>query len=772
MDYQSYSPRHEDFEAAPRRAASVHPPIEHTLLANSNEIVHENGVSLLGEYWYIVRRHIWILITITILGVLAGVSFSWSQVRIYRAHALMEIQGLNDNFLNIKDISPVAELPYGNVVDDIQSQIKILQSRTLLQRVLTRLHIRGPEDLGHNTGRTTTWGKAPDFGTPGSPSSRELANRIATRNLSIRGVGRTRMIEISYEATDPKAAAVFVNTLTDEFITYDIEVRQQMSRRTNEWINGQLEDIRRKLAASEDALKDYARRSGLVILSETTNVSEDKLRRLQEETTRAQADRFVKESRYEIAKNSVPEALPDVLNDALLKDYQSQLTALQRQKAELSTAFTPEYSKLSRINAQIKSLESALQSHRSALLQQIRNQYEEAVGREKLLAANYAKETGNLVQEGAKTVTYALLKRDLDSNRLLYDAMLQRTKTAGVASGMHASNARIIDEALPSLDPVKPHTSLNIAISFLGSLMAGLLVITMRERGDHTIRRPGELRNYLSIGELGVIPSASKYRAMLPSGVERPRTTEVIPLTPESKNKAILSMPAIKKRNRLALITSAQEHSALAQSFWTVVASIRFSHKATRQPRLLVVASPNPGEGKTTVASNLAITLAGLQDRVLLIDGDPHRPRLHEVFGLSDTDGFTDLLKGTSDGSPPKLMSVVQKTDIPGLFVLSAGTQRGNNSLLRTARLMDVLNEARVHFNTIVIDTPPILGLADARVLSRCADGVILVARTGVTTRESAIVSHRRLAEDGAHVLGTILNDWDSRSVTRGYYGY
>jgi capsular exopolysaccharide synthesis family protein len=750
---------------------NVRPTVEGSAITQPDDFVYEVGGSLLGEYWHIVRRHIWILIAIALVGVLGGVIFSWLQVRTYRAQALIEIQGLNDNFLNIKDISPVAEWSFANIVDDVQSQIKIIQSRSLLQRVIRRLNIRGPEDLGHNTGQMITLGKASD--PPEPTSSRDLALSIASRNLSIRGVGRTRMIEIAYEATDPNAAAEFVNTLANEFIAYSIDLRRQTSQGTNEWINGQLDELRRKLTASEDALKNYAKRSGLVILSETTNVSEDKLRRLQEEMTRAQADRIVKEARYEIAKNAAPDALPDVLNDALLRDYQSKLTILQQQRAELATAFTPEYSKVERVTAQISSLELTLQLRRSALLQQIRNQYDEALGREKLLTANYAKETEHLSEEGAKTINYALLKRDLDSNRQLYDALLQRTKAAGVASDMRASSARIIDPAVPQRRPIKPNTALNTAIAFLGSIMAGLFVVALRERGDHTIRRPGELRNYLSIGELGVIPSADKkHRVTLPYSGGRSRNAEVMTMALARQKKTTSFLPVLRKRDRLALIASVQEHSPLAQSFRSVLASIRFSDVGGSPPRVLVVASPNTGEGKTTIASNLAITLVGVYDRVLLIDGDMHRPRLHDVFGLSNTNGLTDLLKRTNDASSrPRLLEVIQETDIPGLFVLPAGSQSAN-SLLRTAGLMDLLSEAKVHFNTIVIDTPPILALSDARVFGRCADGVIFVARTGITTRQAATVAHRRLADDGIHVLGTVLNDWDPRSSPDGYYGY
>ena len=222
----------------------------------------------------------------------------------------------------------------------------------------------------------------------------------------------------------------------------------------------------------------------------------------------------------------------------------------------------------------------------------------------------------------------------------------------------------------------------------------------------------------------------------------------------------------------IQLTTAAQEHSALAQSFRSVLASIRFSDASGKEPSVIVVTSPNAEEGKTTIASNLAITLAEAHMRVLLIDGDIHRPRLHHMFGLSNTAGVTDLLAVDLDAPRPTLMETVQETKIPGLFLLSAGTHEAHNSLLQPAGLMQLIREAKIHFNRIVIDTPPVLELADARLLGRCADGVILIARAGTTTRQSAMIAHQRLTDDGIHVLGTILNDWDPKLSPGAYYRY
>ena len=367
-----------------------------------------------------------------------------------------------------------------------------------------------------------------------------------------------------------------------------------------------------------------------------------------------------------------------MVEDTLLRDYQSKLTSLQQQQAELLTQFTPEYNKVERIAAQIKSIEAALQQRRAEMLQQIRNQYEEAINRETLLQGNYAKETEDLSQEGAKAVTYGLLKRELDSNRALYDAMSQRTKVAGLVSNIRASNAQIIDSAVPHRAPVSPNTLMNTLTAFLGSVLLGFAVVALRERSNRTIRRPGEMRNYLNIVELGVIPRSDRRRLSLPYAGRRGNVEMAGPL-PDPEHERPSS--GMLRRSSSAVIASAQKDFELAESFQSVLASLLFSGTISTHSSVIVITSPNPKEGKTTIASNLAIALAGVKGSVLLIDGDMRRPRLHEIFNLSRSAGLADLLERTPDVPEPTLRDSVQDTNVPGLFVLPAGERRASTSI-------------------------------------------------------------------------------------------
>jgi succinoglycan biosynthesis transport protein ExoP len=758
--------KYEQFPVQRRRTSpperSVTPPSDHDRWLAADDVVYQSDGTVIGEYWHRTRRHLWIIVLIAALGTLSGIAYSWWQIPTYRADATIEIQGMNDNFLNMKEVTPTTPWSFAN--DDIQSQIRIIQSRPLLERVIAKLKIAAPEDLGRAPGQTASPRRPTDAGRTHYASDRDKAVDTVLRNLAVRGIGRTRMVEIAYTAPNPDQAAKFVNTLTDEFVAYNVEVRGQMNRQTREWIDGQLEELRKQLTASEDALRAYAKRSELVILDEKNSVSQDRMRRLQEEMTRARADRIEKEARYAVAKQASPESIPDLLKDDLFREYQSKLAALNQQRADLATAYTPEYSKIKRITAQITSLEAALKLYRTAQIERVRNQYDEAVRRENLLSENLARETENLVEEGGRSIHYGVLKREVDSNRELYVAMLQRTKEAGMASALRASNIRVIDAAVPPARPSNPGMVLNAAVGLVGGLMLGMLLVAVRERGG-TIWRPGELRTWLNIVELGVIRSAKRGLSGYGRHLRYPRFSG-------SSSDPGLSPPGLERglRNNGGLITSAQEYSAMAQSIQSVLASISFSDARQRQPGVVVVTSPNAGEGKTTVASNLAVSLATMGERVLLIDGDIHSPRLHDLFGVPNTAGLTDLLDAIPGTAGRTLLDAVRDTHVPGLFLLTAGTNR-TSSLFQSRDLSRVIAEARTHFKAIIIDTPPMLQFADARVLGRCADGVILVARSGVTTRAAARAANQRLVDDNINVLGSILNDWDPKYSPGWYVG-
>jgi capsular exopolysaccharide synthesis family protein len=765
----------------------------------AREYLEDASPGGLLEYWNILRRRKGAVFLFAFLGILLAVLFTLPQTPVYQARASLEIQSLNQDFMNTKQVNPVSEAP-DYFSNDIQTHIKLLQSDTLLDRVSAKLAQSRPGDPAPPPSRIFAWRHALNLSEPQPVDARKQALALAAASLKLRAAGQTRVVEILCDSTDPRLAADFVNALGNEYIDQSMEARWQMNQRTSEWLTRQLEDVRIKLERSEDQLERYARQSGLLFTGdkEKQNVSDEKLRQLQQELSKAQADRISMQSRYEMAQGAEPDSLPDVLNDNSLRDYQSKLTDLRRQEADLSATYRPEYAKVKKVKAQIVALETALVRERKAIIERIRNDYEQAQRREKLLGASYATQATLVTAESEKSIQYNILKREVDTTRSLYEGMFQRVKESAIASAMRASNVRIVDlAAVPKL-PYKPSLPVNGMLGLLGGLFLGVAFVVMRERADRTIQAPGDAQFYLNLPELGVIPEANSHTRRI---IYRPTPKKNLPaaqtlgqaLAPANRNGASASVPQhsvvsqnsdvglIDDRpsapvalpspftNRIELITHQRKRCIAAESFRVVLASILFSGENGSRPRVLVLTSASPSEGKTTVTSNLAIALAEIHRKVLLIDADMRKPRMHDIFQVPNTRGLSTVLQQRTL-SEESLEGVVCETAIPNLFVLPTGPTAAS-SLLYSQVLPEMLKRFKKEYDMVLIDTPPMLQMPDARVVGRQADAVVMVVRAGQTTRDAAIAVRERLAEDGTRVLGTILNDWNPKQSPNGYYG-
>lgn len=724
------------------------------------------------EYWNILRRRKATVLLIALLGVILGILFTLPLTPVYRARASVEIQGINENFLNMRDVNPTtSEMPYAPELD-LQTQVKILQSQSLLERVIAKLKLESQPFAGDGPTRIDQWRVALHLGAPNPILSHEDLLRETARKLSVRTQASTRIVEILYDSTNPQLAADFANAMATEYIDQNLESRWQSNQRTSDWLKRQMQDLKTKLEASEDQLQIYARSAGLTFTGEKENVTEQKLKQLQEELSRAQADRISRQSRYELARSASPEALPEVLDDTVLKDYQVKLTDLRRQMAELGAALTPANPKVVKMQAQIVSLESALERTRGNIVRRIRNEYESAQRRESLLASDYSAHTRFIADQATKVNHYNLLKRDVDTTRQVYESMFQRVKEAGIASALRASNIRVVDSAELPRSPDRPSLMIDSLIGLLAALFVGCVFVIQRERADHRIQEPEELGSYLGVPELAVIPSGEAGSRKLLMGAGRGQTHNG-----SSATKAPLELSLNGRKpareplaaDMLAVAAWQRKPSVFAESFRSALTSIMFSGENGNRPRVLVISSPNPGEGKTTVATNLAIALAEIELRVLLIDGDLRKPRLHEIFGLENSGGLSDCLR-TVPGCAGS--GLVQPTDIPKLFVLPSGAA-SQTYLLYSQRLADLLATARKEFDMVLIDTPPMLQMPDARVLARQADAAILIVRADQTTRAAVTLAAQRFEQDGTRILGTILNDWDPKKAhSRSYAKY
>jgi capsular exopolysaccharide synthesis family protein len=419
---------------------------------------------------------------------------------------------------------------------------------------------------------------------------------------------------------------------------------------------------------------------------------------------------------------------------------------------------------VTKVQAQISDLEAAIEKERRSVVQRLQTDYDAAAFLERLLAKTNARQLGTLQSEAAKESEYNMLKRDVDSTQQLYDDVLRKANEAGVASAMRATNIRVIDPARPPFRPHSPNLPLNLAAGLLCGLIVGSGTAVFRERST-IVRRPGDAMA-LNFLELGVIPSASHARRL------------------GHPWRALLG--ASQPRSELALATSQDKSNLFNESFRWALTSILFSagldNGSGRQVadgrvgrplrgRVLVVSSAEAMEGKTTVLSNLGIVLAQTNRRVLLVDADLRKPRLHEVFDLPNTGGLTDCLRAPGATA---LEALMQPTRVDGLWLMPSGpTGDGVAQLLYSANLNTLLRRLRREFDLVLVDSAPMALFPDGRLLGRLSDGVVLVMRANRARTDVLNALRSQLLQDEIPLLGTILNDWRlDGSQLRTYGGY
>jgi capsular exopolysaccharide synthesis family protein len=718
------------------------------------DTIDENPSFSLLDYWDAIRRYKFVVLAFVLVGAIGALLLSFLQTPMFRAHTSLEVEDLNENFQNLKDADPTAaQAPAAESY--FQTQVKILQSREMIDLVIDKLNLM--QRMAPHKHFWSAWihrNSGPD-----PALQRQQVVDAVQKSLTVQAWGEARTAEIFYDSADPRLASDVANTLVQTFIDESREIRWNSTQNTAEWLTAHLRELSKNLESSENRLQEFARSTGIILSSERQdvaehNVSEDRLKQIQEELSRAQADRTQKQAEYETIKSTPIESLSPTLNNPALQNYLVKMADLKSQLANLSATYTPEHYKVRQVQAQIADLQKAIDTERAGILRHTRDDYQAAQKREDMLAAAYSQQAKSVSDMAGKTIQYENLQHEVSTNRELYDALLLRIKQAGLAAAMRSSNVVVVDKAQPPVLPYRPNFPMNTALGLLTGLFVGVGFVLVRDRFNRNIEAPGISQAYLRLPELGVIPAAklaSHRFAWFPPSTK-------VPLR-------------LKARGQNG---TSQEHATLAEAYRATLTSILLPTVNGEGPRVLVLTSPDPGAGKTTVTSNLGMATAEIGRRVLLVDADLRRPRLHRLFEIPNSFGLTDILRITTPLEEIPVSQLVRQTKIPGLCLVPSGpTTDGLSSLLYSPRLTEFLQRVAKEFDLVLIDAPPMLHFADARVLGRHSDGVILVLRSGQTKRDAAMLARQRFDEDGTCVLGTILNSWDLKSFRSPYaYAY
>ena len=445
---------------------------------------------------------------------------------------------------------------------------------------------------------------------------------VAMSTFEARPVNRTKLIELTCESTSPDVAAQFLNSMAAEFSDDGSRSRMQTAQRTSEWLAGQIEETKSKVSEAEEHLRDFVQASGNVFAGpgQEVTLEDTKLIQLKGELAKIQAERIAKQTRYELTRNNPPESLGEVLDNGVLRGYQSQLEALKRDKAALETVYTSKHEKVRKLDAQIGSVQKAYENESNSVVLRIKNDYEASLRQEKLLAAAYGGQSQRVGSEAGKAAQYAALKREVDTQRTMYQGLLVQQNEANMSSSVPINPIRVVEPSTAAETPYTPRPILNISFgSLFGVVLAGGLVF-LRARMDRSIKSPGASRRLFNAPELGVIPNLGQ------NGNALAKTSW--------RGAKARALNGAREDPATALAAWQSGPAFIAESFRGTLASILRNQALGKTQKIIMITSPGPAEGKTTVVQNLGIALAETGRRVLLVDADFRRPHLHREFSL------------------------------------------------------------------------------------------------------------------------------------------
>jgi capsular exopolysaccharide synthesis family protein len=709
---------------------------------------HEQNTVL--HYWQIVRKRKWVVLaTFVIVFTLSAIA-TLSETRLYQATSKVAIFPEVPNVLGFKDAENSSPDDYEV---NVETQVAILRSNALALKVIEGMRLY--QDARFTKVRQVIpESSMPDTTMQPDPAQAAELLDAFHGGLNVQPVPSTRLIQVSYTHPDPRFATEVTNALVKTFIEENFRTKYDSASQTSDWLSRELADLQLKVQTSEEKLVRYQKDHGILGVDEKQNIVTEKLGELNKELTEAQTDRIEKEADYKLAMNGVApdsftKAGPDGRSaSGLIDKLREKEAELETQYAMATTEFGSGYPKVTELSNQIKQVRAAIESEKTKLQEKMRAEYLAALQRENLLesAFNQQKQEANKLNESA--IEYTVLKRDAETNRQLYENLLQRLKEAGVSAGLRSSNIRVVDIARIPTYPISPNVHRGLVLGFLLGLSLAIGLALVLESFDNTVRSIEEIRAVSTFPPLGTIPLQ-----LANAGPLRKRTMTI--------------SAAVEKSGMLALVTYERPKSEAAEAYRALRTSILLSSFGT-PPKVILVTSAMPQEGKTTVSANSALVLAQSGSRVLLLDADLRRPGIERLFGVTSHGGLSTLISGSSQFED----TIYPCPEVPSLWIMPAGPIPPQPAeLLGSSVMKDHIARWRKEFDHIIIDTPPCLSVTDAVLLSPEADQVILVARSGQTTRAALRRASDLLLQVNAKVMGIVLNALDLHSA-EGYYYY
>jgi capsular exopolysaccharide synthesis family protein len=699
--------------------------------------------STFKSYWLLLRRRKGtIVLFATAVLMLVGVASLFMTPQ-YEAVGRISVGRENSGLLGSKEgaVDYSGDNPDYNMY--LEAQVHILQSAAVILQAAKEFGwAEVKQQLGPNH-------------QPETQSSERDTIRVQQiqQHLDVSRVPRTPIIEIKYSNRDPRLAAAFVNGVMHAYVDQNFKTKYESAMQVSHWLTDELQELKAKVESSQQKQVEYQRQMGIQGVDEKQNIVTAKLDDLNRELTAAESDRIQKQAIYLNTISNDGDLLPGTAENPVIQHLKQQQSEIQSQYAKVTAQLSPAHPRVVELKNELDQVNSALTNEINKVVVRWHTAYRIALKREQMLRAalEAQKEEANRLNESA--IQYTILKHDLQSNQQLYDGLLQKLKEAGLSAGLRSTNVRVVDYARVPIKPSKPNIPLNLAISVLLGCLGGVALAFVLEKLDDRLRTPDEVQVISSLPPIAVIPEIT-------SANGRQLRGQRVPLIARSANG---------RGEKVGLITYSQPKSLFAESYRGLRTSLLLSGPAP--PKVILITSPLPGEGKTTISLNCACVLAQKGARVLLIDADLRIPKIHQVLGLSSSSGLSTLLSGSAPVAPMDV--IVQSAQFSRLFVLPAGPiPEQPAELLSSIQMKELVTQWRNQFDYIVMDSAPVLAATDTVVLSVQADSVLLAIRSGQTPKNALVRARDLLLSVGARLTGVVVNAINLGELGPNSYGY
>jgi succinoglycan biosynthesis transport protein ExoP len=699
----------------------------------------------LYDYLLILRKQQWLIISFMLAVVTIVTIATFRMQPVYVATARIEMDRENANILPFQGSDSYDVMMDGE--NYIETQSKILTSETLALQTI------------RNSGITAR----PEFSSPEGPSEAVALGSLANQkrppelagflgSLSVKRVPNSRLMDVNFESTDPQLAARIVNAHIATYIEQNFRSRYDATTRATSWLTDQLEELKIRVQRAEDARIAYERQNQIWTLDDKQNITTQGLADANKQLTDAQSERVRKESLYEFAKSGNLDAVPQVQSNPGLTDLLKHRTDISSQYTDSLAQYGPNFPKVQRLQTQLKEVDDSIEKEKQKILAVLESDYREAHQRETMLSQALDVQKAEANQMAGKLVEYNILKREAEGNKALYDGLMTKFKETAISQSLRSSNIRVVDPAMIPSTPARPAKARNVTLAFLVGLVGGIGLALFREYLDNTVKTPDDVETLARLPSLAVVPQFAG-------------------LNGTAKKQGLLQGFAAGNghEKRIELVAQHLPKSQMSEAFRALRTSILLS-QADHPPQVILVTSALPREGKTTAAANLAVTLAQLGDRTVLVDADLRKPGVGRLLNLGSGKyaGLSSYLAGVSSLD----LVTVPHPAIPNLAAIPTGPLPPNPAdLLSSHKLADAIAELRTKYKFIVIDSPPVMAATDAVILSVQTDGVLLVVRSGETPKEAFTRTRDLLSSVKCRILGVVLNAVDSNAPDY-YYSY